>query len=102
VKADWIRATGTGSRLAVRVTPRARKSAIEGVRDGRLLVRVTAPPVDRAANDAVIALLSETLALPRRAVRLVSGETGRNKIVDVDGLTVGAVTARIGKSLATE
>ena len=86
----------------MRVIPRARKSAIEGVRAGRLLVRVTAPPVDRAANDAVIALLSRALAVPRRAIRIVSGETGRDKVVNVDGLTVADVVARVGQTFATE
>jgi uncharacterized protein (TIGR00251 family) len=102
VNADWVRPVPSGSRLSLRVRPRARQSAIDGVRDGRLLVRVTAPPVDRAANDAVIALLSETLAVPRRAIRIVSGETGRNKIVDIEGIAVGDVAARIGRSFATE
>jgi uncharacterized protein (TIGR00251 family) len=72
-------------RVTVRVIPRAPKNQVGGVRDGKLLVRVTAPPVDSAANDAVVALLAAHFGLPKRAVRIVSGERSRNKIVDIDG-----------------
>ena len=81
-----IRATPTGIRMELRVVPRAPRNAIEGVRDGRILVRVTAPPVDRAANDAVVALLAETLHVPKRAIRIVAGATARNKSIEIDGV----------------
>jgi uncharacterized protein YggU (UPF0235/DUF167 family) len=84
------------------VIPRARKDEIDGVRGGRLLIRVTAPPVDRAANEAVVALLAEVLRVPRRAIRIVAGETARNKIVDVDGLTPSAVAGAVERLAATE
>lgn len=72
------------TRLDLRVMPRAPRNAIEGWRDQRLVVRVTAPPVDGAANAAVVALLSERLELPKRMVRVIGGETARNKTVEVD------------------
>ena len=75
------------TRLNVRVTPRASKNAVEGFREGALIIRVTAPPVDSAANDAVIDLLAKTLDIPRRQVTISRGATGRNKVVDVDGFT---------------
>lgn len=75
------------TRLNVRVTPRASKNAIEGFRAGALVVRVTAPPVDSAANDAVIELLAETLNVPKRQITISRGAAGRNKVVDVDGFT---------------
>lgn len=67
----------------VRVIPRARKSAVEGERDGRLVVRLAAAPVDGAANDALIALLAEHFNVPRKHVRIVSGERSRNKRIQI-------------------
>jgi uncharacterized protein len=86
-----IRPTPTGLRLQLRVIPRARKNQIDGVREGRLLVRVTAPPADSAANEAVVALLARSLRRSKRDIRIVSGETARNKTIDVDGLTMAEV-----------
>lgn len=78
--------TPTGVRIALRVLPRSSKSVIEGVRDGRVLVKVTAPPVDDAANEAVIALIAQRLAVPKRSVAIVVGATSKNKVVAVDGV----------------
>jgi uncharacterized protein len=86
-----ITTTATGIRLGLRVVPRAPRTAIEGVRAGRLLVRVTAPPVDRAANEAVVAVLAAALGLPLRSIRIVSGATGRNKTVEIIGVTEATV-----------
>ena len=102
VNPEWVHARAAGSRLAVRVIPRARKTAVDGVRDGRLLIRVAAPPVDRAANEALVALLAGILSVPRRAVRIVSGDTSRNKTIDIDGLTPSAVAAAVARASATE
>ena len=88
--------TPVAVRLEVRVIPRAPRTAIDGIRDGRVVVRVTAPPVDDAANDAVVAVLAEALDLPRRAIRIVSGATARNKTVAIDGLDEARVRARLG------
>jgi uncharacterized protein (TIGR00251 family) len=82
-------------RVAVRVIPRAPKNEVGGVRDGRMLVRVTAPPVDSAANDAVVAVLAAHFGTPRRAVRIVSGERSRNKIVEIEGVVPPGSTARV-------
>jgi uncharacterized protein (TIGR00251 family) len=90
-----VRATAHGARIDVRVIPRSPRTGVEGVRDGRLLVRVTAPPVDSAANEAVVAVLAETLGVPKRSVRLVAGATGRNKTIEVNGVDVGDVMARL-------
>ena len=79
--------------LAVRVIPRARKSEIAGTRDGALLVRLAAPPVEGAANDALIELLAERLGTLRRAVRIVSGERGRQKRVAIAGVKAEQVLA---------
>ena len=73
--------------LNVRVIPRARKTECAGFRDDVLVVRVAAPPVDGAANDALIAFFSAALHVPRRAVRILAGDHGRHKRVAVDGVT---------------
>ena len=81
--------------LAVRVIPRARKHEIAGTREGALLVRLAAPPVDGAANDALVAFLADRLRVPRRAIRIVSGERGRQKRVAVAGVTAAQVLALV-------
>lgn len=78
-----LRATATGTRFDVRVMPRASRTCIDGVRDGRLLVRVTAPPVDRAANEAAVLVLAKALDVPPAVVRISAGQTQRNKTVEI-------------------
>jgi uncharacterized protein (TIGR00251 family) len=80
-------------RFAVRLTPRSSASRVDGVRDGALRVRVTAPAVDGAANAAMLQLLADELGVARRAVRLVGGATSRQKLVVVDGLDRDAIIA---------
>ncbi len=87
-----IRATEAGLTLRVRVQPRASRDALSGERDGALVVRLTAPPVEGAANEALARVLGKALGVAPSAVRVVSGATGRNKVVSVAG--VDAVTAR--------
>jgi len=72
-------------RLAVRLTPRGGADRVDGVgEDGVLRVRVTAPPVDGAANEALCRLLARELRIARGAVRVVAGEAARRKVVEVD------------------
>jgi uncharacterized protein (TIGR00251 family) len=85
---------GEGVRLAIRCIPRGGADQIEGVVDGRLRVRVAAPAVDGEANDALLRLLADELGLPRSAVRLVAGQTGRNKTVAIEGIDVVDLVAR--------
>jgi uncharacterized protein len=91
-----IAETATGVELDVRVIPRAKKSCLGGVRGGAVLVRLAAPPVENAANDALISFLSEILQVPRRAIRIVSGERARHKRVAVDGLARDLARTRLG------
>jgi uncharacterized protein (TIGR00251 family) len=86
-----ITSTADGVELTVRVVPKARKTGVSGERDGALVVRVAAPPVEGAANDALVAFLSDALHVPRRAIRIVSGERGRQKRIAIAGVTVEAV-----------
>ena len=87
--------TSGAVRIDVRVVPRASRTGIAGVRDGRLIVRVTAPPVDGAANDATIEALADALDLPRRSLRIVSGTTSRNKTVEVVSIDASQMAARL-------
>ena len=80
-------------RFSVRVQPRSSRTGVEGVHGDALKVRVNAPPVDGAANEAVVEVLAEALGVPRRAVRIVSGDTFRTKVVEVEGVDAAAVHA---------
>jgi len=69
--------------LEVRVIPRAQKTEFSGERNGRTVVRLAAPPVDGAANAALIGFLAEHYQVPRSRVRIVSGERSRNKRIEI-------------------
>ena len=86
-----VSATGTGVRLSIRVQPRASDSRIAGVHGDSLKVRLTAPPVDGAANAALIELLAEVLGVSRQLVQIAAGQHSRNKVVEVAGLSVESV-----------
>jgi uncharacterized protein len=79
--------------ISVRVIPRSKKNSVEwdggdkGERE-RLRVRLTAAPVDGAANEALVALLAERLGVPKRQVIIVRGATSRQKVVEVVGLSL--------------
>jgi uncharacterized protein (TIGR00251 family) len=88
--------------LGVRVIPRAGRTAISGWRGDSLLVRLSAPPVEGAANDALIDVLAKALSIPRRQISIVAGHTARDKRVSIDGLTEGDVAARISAILNGE
>ena len=78
-----VRRDGERLVFTIRVTARASTNAVAGEREGVLLVRVTAPPVEGKANDAVVALLAETLGTPRGAVQVVRGASSRTKQISV-------------------
>ena len=80
------RASGSGVRIKVRVQPRARRNAVDGVLGDTLKIRVTAPPTDGKANAELIALLSDFFGVPRRAIVIVSGHTSRDKVVAIEAL----------------
>ena len=86
---------GAGVEFDVRVTPRARRTEHRGFQDGTLIVRLAAPPVEGAANEALVDYLAEVLGIPRRAVRIVSGGKSRHKRVAADGLTAEALQKRL-------
>jgi uncharacterized protein (TIGR00251 family) len=74
-------------RISVRVIPRSSKNVLEW-NEGSIRARLTAAPVDGAANAALIELLSKRLGLPRRNIEIVRGATGRQKIIEIAGLTL--------------
>jgi uncharacterized protein len=84
---------GTVVRVSVHVQPRASRSEIIGQHGAALKVRLQAPPVDGAANEALVHLLADSLGVSRRSVRVVAGATSRTKTVEVDGTTEAAVRA---------
>ena len=88
---ETVRQTPTGCRVDVRVIPRSPRTSLGGLRDGRLVVRVTAPPVDQAANDAVIRTLADALDFPRSRMTVVAGLTSRNKTIEIAGADAAAV-----------
>jgi uncharacterized protein len=88
---EWVQATPDGVSLLVKVIPRAGVTRIAGMRDGRLLVRLAAAPIDGAANEALIAFLSETLKVPVRDIRLESGARNPRKKVSIAGITPAQV-----------
>jgi uncharacterized protein len=75
-----------GVRFAVRVKPRSSRNSLGGVREGALELSVTAPPVDGEANEAVVRALAEALSVGRREVTIVTGDTGRQKVIEIAGL----------------
>jgi uncharacterized protein (TIGR00251 family) len=84
--------------LSVRLTPRGGRDAIDGVRDGVLLVRVRAPPVDGKANAALCRLVAKALGVAPSRVSVVRGQTSRDKVVRVDGLDAADAHERLRMS----
>ena len=90
-----IQSTSDGVILAVRVIPRAGRSGPAGTRDGALLVRLNAPPVEGAANAELIEVIADALDVAKSAVTIVSGERGRSKRVRVTGVDADHVASRL-------
>ena len=85
-----------GVRLAVRVQPRAARSEVAGLFGDRIRIRLAAPPVDGAANDALVRFLAAALGVPARAVEITGGLASRSKTVVASGVSVAEATARLG------
>jgi len=94
---SYLQAGAEGVRLSVKVQPRASRNEIGTVMGGELKIKVTAAPVDAAANEALLQLLTESLGCPRRAVQLIRGLTSRHKTVLISGLSPAAVAQRLGR-----
>jgi uncharacterized protein (TIGR00251 family) len=86
------------ARLRVRVAPGARRSELVGRLGDTWKLRVSAPPERGRANDAVVALLAAQLGLERSEIRVVAGQTARDKVVEVDRLTLDEVERRLASA----
>jgi uncharacterized protein (TIGR00251 family) len=91
-----IRRAGEDWLLDCWLQPRGGRDAIIGLHDDALKIRIGAPPVDGAANEALVRFLADRLGVSRSAVALVSGHTSRNKVVEVSGLSTEEARRRLG------
>lgn len=95
-----VRDADGGATLRVRVSPRASRDALAGEREGALVVRVTAAPVEGAANAALARLLARVLDVPASAVEVRHGLAGREKLLHVTGLDARTLLARLDSAAA--
>ncbi len=86
-----VRDTTQGAQFALRVQPRASRNAIAGEMGDAVKLAITAPPVDGKANQAVIEYLSDLFRVPKSSIVIVAGETGRNKVIAIRGLSAEQV-----------
>jgi uncharacterized protein len=91
-----IRDTGASATFEVKIHPRAKKNAITGEVGDALKVCLTAPPVDGKANQACIEFFAKLLNLPRSSVTIAAGQTSRNKVMRVGGVTAAQLRERLG------
>jgi hypothetical protein len=87
----WVEERDGRVRFRVRVQPRASRSEVVGVHGDALKVRLSAPPVENAANDALVELFAKVFAVSRRAVSIVAGQTSRTKLIEIDGIAEATV-----------
>jgi hypothetical protein len=95
-----IRTVGSAVTFAVKVHPRAKKNAITGQLGDALKLALTAPPVEGKANGACIEFFAKLLKVPRSSVTIAAGQTSRNKLIRVEGLTVEETGRRLRESQA--
>lgn len=98
-----VRDAGEGAQFAVRVTPRASKTAVTGVigegPEAAVKIALHAPPVEGKANAALVEFLAELLGVRRSAIEIKSGEHARNKVILVRGVKAAVVAAAVGARL---
>lgn len=95
----WVTPHPEGSVLSLTVAPRSSRTAFEGDSTSGLRVRLTAPPVDGAANAMLIKVLSEALQLPRSRLKILSGETGRKKRILLMGMSAQDAHLRLNAAM---
>lgn len=88
--------------LKIHLQPRAKENRIVGWHGESLKIRLTAPPVDQKANEALIGFLAETLGVPKRDVTIVAGEKSREKLIRIEGLDGGALATRLNELLKND
>jgi uncharacterized protein (TIGR00251 family) len=82
-------------RLEVYIQPRASKTALAGMHDGLIKIRIAAPALENAANRALIDFLAQRLGIAKRCVRIVSGSASRRKVLEIDGVTADVIAAAL-------
>jgi uncharacterized protein len=90
-----IQQTSAGVTFAIKVHPRAKKTAITGEVGDALKLAITAPPVDGKANEACIEFFANLLKVPRSSVTIAAGQNSRNKVIRVTGLTAQQIRDRL-------
>jgi uncharacterized protein len=90
--------SSASGRIRVHLTPRARREAIDGWRDGILRVRVTAPPIEGRANEALVRLIAAALKIAPSRVRVVAGASARTKLVEVEGCSTTELQQAFGRA----
>jgi uncharacterized protein len=93
--APYLRSHADGVYLAIKVHPRASKNEIGPPIGAELKIKVTAPPVDAAANEAVLRLLSERLGCARKVLQLVRGQTSRHKTIFIQGASPAMIESKL-------
>ena len=94
----FLHAQADGVLLSVKLQPRASANEIGEALGAELRIKVTAPPVEAAANEALLRLLAQQLHCPRNRVDIVRGHTSRHKVIKLYGLAVEDIVSRLGKS----
>jgi uncharacterized protein len=94
-----IRDDASGASFAIKVHPRAKRNAVAGELGDALKLSLTAPPVEGKANQACIEFVAELLRVPKSSVSIASGETSRQKIIRVAGLSASQVRERLARHL---
>ena len=94
-----VRDDGNGATFAVKVHPRAKKNAVAGEFGDALKLSLTAPPVEGKANHACVDFVAELLSVPRSSVSIAAGETSRQKVIRVAGLSAAQVRERLQRHM---
>jgi uncharacterized protein len=94
-----VHETGTGLVIRLHVQPRAKRSEVVGLHDGALKIKVMAPPVDDAANRAIIEFFSKLLGMPKSRLQILAGEKSRDKTLQISGLSCAEFQSRISRHI---
>lgn len=91
----WLKSTNEGVIISIHLTPRAKRDAIEGWHGDALKVKIKAPPVDGKANGYLLKFIAKQLEIPNSSATLIKGETSREKLVLIKGLTENAIVNKL-------
>ena len=97
---SWITDSKEGVIIQVHASPRASKTQVQGLHGDALKIRLQAPPVDGKANETLIEVLAKTLGIPQRQITLISGQTSRQKRLNLQGITANQVGISLGINIA--